>query len=289
MTSSVTIDFDRKESGELLAGEVVKGHLILDLVRTTLIKRVEFEVVGDSRVFWSEQNVQQSLGTLNVESSVQLFKFEEVLLEEGVLQAGQHEIPFKFDLSGQNVASSFKGQCGAIKYQMTVTVTSTNIQPMSTCEKMKVKCPLVLSGEVSAFEKVKKVCPGLLGDVTLSANLNRQYASCPGCILFDAEFKNMSNFGLAPKVSLYQKETYTGSSFASLVVKKKIVVKKVCRLFGQSIPAKQTVVWNGQKLALDQSVSSSVLNCTNIKVEHFIRIKFGLVTSKLFVDLPVLI
>lgn len=206
-----------------------------------------------------------------------------------MLQAGRHEFAFSFQLPEEGLVTSFEGKHGSIRYWVKAKLH----RPWTTVKKVKkeftviepidINTPALLAPQADAKEKMARIWYCNLGQVSLSAKIDRKGYTPGEVIPIFAEIDNGTARTVIPKAALIQTQAFIARG---TMKQKKSVVST---LHGDSIPGRKRELWHGRALKIPP-LGPSILHCRIIRVEYTLKVWVEIPgTSKLALELPLVI
>ncbi|XP_028672511.1 arrestin domain-containing protein 2 isoform X1 [Erpetoichthys calabaricus] len=279
------------------SGDVLSGRVLLELSRTSRVTSLKLHAVGYAKVHWTESRSagSSSAYTQNYSDEVDFLNHRETLLqaednnEPKVLQAGRHEFPFSFQLPEDTLVTSFEGKHGSIRYAVKVKLhrpwcTVKKIkQEFTVIEPIDINTPALLAPQAGAKEKMARLLYRNIGQVSLTAKIDRKGYTPGEMIPIFAEFYNSTYRSVVPKAFITQTQTFIARG--TMKQKKSVVAT----LNGDTIGAKKRDTWHGRAIKIPP-VGPSILQCRIIRVEYNLRVCVHVPgTSKLSLELPLVI
>ncbi|XP_061077694.1 arrestin domain-containing protein 4-like [Conger conger] len=301
------IVFDNEQKNGYCSGEIVSGHVLLDLLAVTQIKAIKITARGCAQVCWNEgpcgasspitaPMATPSLGHC-IKEEVEYFGASQTLIEttgsedgEWVrLDAGRHELAFRFELPQRPLVSSFVGRHGKVQYGVNAVLQRPWAQDQSVNREfpvlshIDVNSPPLLSAVSTNKEKMISWWIFTSGPVSLSVNIDRK-GYCNGeMIPIYAEIENCSSRIVVPKATIYQIQTCLAKG------KTRTYRQAVASVRGNHIPSGSSDTWNGKTLKIPP-LPPSVLNSALIRVEYSLAVTVQIPGArKLTAELPIVI
>ncbi|XP_064168446.1 arrestin domain-containing protein 4-like [Anguilla rostrata] len=301
------IVFDNEQKNGYCSGEIVSGHVLLELLTATQIKAIKITARGCAQVCWNEGPCRASspisapmatpsLGHC-IKEEVEYFGASQTLMEttgsedgEWVsLDAGRHEFAFRFVLPQRPLVSSFVGRHGKVQYWVNAVLQRPSAQDQSVRREFPVLChidvnsPSLLSPVSTNKEKMISCWIFTSGPVSLSVNIDRK-GYCNGEVIpIYAEIENCSSRLVVPKATIYQMQTFLARG------KTKTYRQAVASVRGNHIPSGSSDSWNGKALKIPP-LPPSVLNSALIRVEYSLAVTVQIPGArKLRAELPIVI
>ncbi|XP_077128069.1 arrestin domain-containing protein 2 [Ranitomeya variabilis] len=277
------------------SGASVSGKVLLELVSATKVESVKLHAGGYAKVHWTESRSAGSSTayTQNYSDEVEYLQLRETLLQTDngalhVLPAGKHEFPFTFQLP-ENLVTSFEGKHGCVRYWVKAKLH----RPWSTVKKAKkeftviepidINTPDLLAPQAGTKEKVAHAWYCNLGQVTVTAKIDRKGYTPGEVIPIFAEIDNCTSRTVVPKAAIIQSQTFTARG--TLKQKKSVVAT----LAGDAVPAGKRETWHGRALKIPP-LGPSIIQCRIIKVEYALKVCVEIPgSSKLLLELPLVI
>ncbi|XP_073492960.1 arrestin domain-containing protein 2 isoform X2 [Phyllobates terribilis] len=279
--------------GGYTAGLVLAGQVVLELCKDIGVSALEVCAMGLASVHWLES---RSIGMNTVYSDftaheTYLRERQQLITDNGalhVLPAGKHEFPFTFQLP-ENLVTSFEGKHGCVRYWVKAKLH----RPWSTVKKTKkeftviepidINTPDLLAPQAGTKEKVAHAWYCNLGQVTVTAKIDRKGYTPGEVIPIFAEIDNCTSRTVVPKAAIIQSQTFIARG--TLKQKKSIVAT----LAGDAVPAGKRETWHGRALKIPP-LGPSILQCRIIRVEYALKVCVEIPgSSKLLLELPLVI
>ncbi|XP_028672512.1 arrestin domain-containing protein 2 isoform X2 [Erpetoichthys calabaricus] len=292
---SFTVHLDGGDDAVFRRGEPLTGEVVLELARPIRVRSLSVTVRGDATVHWLEnRSVGMNIVYNDYSDSDNYFKKRRHLIREDnnepkVLQAGRHEFPFSFQLPEDTLVTSFEGKHGSIRYAVKVKLhrpwcTVKKIkQEFTVIEPIDINTPALLAPQAGAKEKMARLLYRNIGQVSLTAKIDRKGYTPGEMIPIFAEFYNSTYRSVVPKAFITQTQTFIARG--TMKQKKSVVAT----LNGDTIGAKKRDTWHGRAIKIPP-VGPSILQCRIIRVEYNLRVCVHVPgTSKLSLELPLVI
>ncbi|KAG8594344.1 hypothetical protein GDO81_001156 [Engystomops pustulosus] len=279
--------------GVYSAGDVLTGQVVLKLCKTVRVSALEVCARGLATVHWLET---RSIGMNTVYSDftaheTYLRKRQHLLRDNGtinVLPAGRHEFPFTFQLP-ENLVTSFEGKHGCVRYWVKAKLH----RPWSTVKKAKkeftviepidINTPDLLAPQAGTKEKIAHAWYCNLGQVSVTAKIDRKGYTPGEVIPIFAEIDNCTSRTITPKAAIIQSQTFIARG--TLKQKKSVVAT----LNGDAVPAGKRETWHGRALKIPP-LGPSIIQCRIIRVEYVLKVCVEIPgSSKLLLELPLVI
>ncbi|KAG8594348.1 hypothetical protein GDO81_001156 [Engystomops pustulosus] len=263
--------------GVYSAGDVLTGQVVLKLCKTVRVSALEVCARGLATVHWLET---RSIGMNTVYSDftaheTYLRKRQHLLRDNGtinVLPAGRHEFPFTFQLP-ENLVTSFEGKHGCVRYWVKAKLH----RPWSTVKKAKkeftviepidINTPDLLAPQAGTKEKIAHAWYCNLGQVSVTAKIDRKGYTPGEVIPIFAEIDNCTSRTITPKAAIIQSQTFIARG--TLKQKKSVVAT----LNGDAVPAGKRETWHGRALKIPP-LGPSIIQCRIIRVEYVLKVMF---------------
>ncbi|CAI9598045.1 unnamed protein product [Staurois parvus] len=277
-------------------GDTVSGKVLLELLADdTKVESVKLHAGGYAKVHWTESRSAGSSTayTQNYSDEVEYVNLRETLLSTdngtlNVLPAGRHEFPFTFQLP-ENLVTSFEGKHGCVRYWVKAKLH----RPWSTVKKAKkeftvlepidINTPDLLAPQAGTKEKIAHAWYCNLGQVSVTAKIDRKGYTPGEVIPIFAEIDNCTSRNVVPKAAIIQSQTFIARG--TLKQKKSVVAT----LAGDSISAGKRETWHGRALKIPP-LGPSILQCRIIRVEYALKMCVEIPgCSKLLLELPLVI
>ncbi|XP_043946689.1 arrestin domain-containing protein 2 isoform X2 [Protopterus annectens] len=285
---------EHRQGQVLLPGEFISGYVLLELIRTISVRSLKVTARGLAAVHWLES---RSVGANTIDNDYSSYedyfwRCEQLITENDevtVLQAGRHEFAFSFQLPEEGLVTSFEGKHGSIRYWVKAKLH----RPWTTVKKVKkeftviepidINTPALLAPQADAKEKMARIWYCNLGQVSLSAKIDRKGYTPGEVIPIFAEIDNGTARTVIPKAALIQTQAFIARG---TMKQKKSVVST---LHGDSIPGRKRELWHGRALKIPP-LGPSILHCRIIRVEYTLKVWVEIPgTSKLALELPLVI
>ncbi|XP_008499160.1 arrestin domain-containing protein 2 isoform X3 [Calypte anna] len=288
-----SLSVELEQEGAWGSGELLRGHVRLELRGTLSIRALEVLAQGRATVHWLE-SLSVGLNTVYRDyTAYQTFLHRRSWLipdngEVTILQAGRHEFPFTFQLP-ETLATSFEGKHGSVRYWVKAKLH----RPWATVKKVKkeftviepidINTPALLAPQAGAKEKLARAWYCNRGQVSVTAKIDRKGYTPGEVIPIFAEIDNGTSRAVVPKAAIVQTQTFIARGTKK---QKKAVVTTIV---GDSIAAGKREVWHGRALKIPP-VGPSILQCRIIQVEYSLKVCVDIPgTSKLLLELPLVI
>ncbi|CAB1314152.1 unnamed protein product [Coregonus sp. 'balchen'] len=194
--------------------------------------------------------------------------------------------PFSFQLPEETLVTSFEGKHGSVRYWVKVKLH----RPWATVRKIKkeftviepidINTPALLAPQAGTKDKMARVWYRNLGQVSITAKIDRKGYTPGEVIPVFAEFDNATSRSVVPKAYITQTQTF----IARGTMKQKQAV--VATLSGDVVGAQRREIWHGRAIKIPP-VGPSILQCRIIKVEYMLKVCVDVPgTSKLCLELP---
>ncbi|RUS79983.1 hypothetical protein EGW08_012248 [Elysia chlorotica] len=271
------------------SGQVLQGHVILELEKDTKVKGIRMVIRGKAFVHWSEQSMrgpgESRFKSIRHHSATEeYFDFSQQLLSKGaesghqeekrVLEAGQYTYPFQFRIP-TTAPSSFEGQYGFIRYWVKVTIERPWKGDKSVKKLFSVICPVDLNREPTASEpisreKEKRLCClcCVSGPIRASVRL-AQKGYVPGEPLY-----------VYGDVTNHSRRKIGGTSVELLMTtifhtptKSRTVTQQVARLHHGSLPSGGSASWDGDQLVLPPLPPSYMIGCSIMTIKYTLELR----------------
>lgn len=288
-----SVELSPSSYGVYTAGELLSGQVVVELCKALKISALEVCATGLATVHWLET---RSIGMNTVYSDftaheTYLRKRHHLIRDNGtlnVLPAGRHEFPFTFQLP-ENLVTSFEGKHGCVRYWVKAKLH----RPWSTVKKAKkeftvlepidINTPDLLAPQAGTKEKIAHAWYCNLGQVSVTAKIDRKGYTPGEVIPIFAEIDNCTSRNVVPKAAIIQSQTFIARG--TLKHKKSVVAT----LAGDTIPAGKRETWHGRALKIPP-LGPSILQCRIIRVEYALKICVEIPgCSKLLLELPLVI
>ncbi|KAM4709174.1 arrestin domain-containing protein 2 isoform 1-T1 [Discoglossus pictus] len=277
------------------SGDFVTGKVQLELVADAKVESVKLHAGGYAKVHWTESRSAGSSTayTQNYSDEVEYVNLKETLLQTDngtltVLPAGRHEFPFTFQLP-ETLVTSFEGKHGNVRYWVKAKLH----RPWSTVKKTKkeftviepidINTPDLLAPQAGTKEKTAHAWYCNLGQVSVTAKIDRKGYTPGEVIPIFAEIDNCTSRTVMPKAAIIQSQTF----IARGTMKQKKAV--VATLAGDSVLPGKRESWHGRALKIPP-LGPSIMQCRIIRVEYSLKVCVEIPgSSKLLLELPLVI
>ncbi|XP_056428861.1 arrestin domain-containing protein 2 isoform X1 [Hyla sarda] len=277
------------------SGDAVSGKVLLELVSDCKVESVKLHAGGYAKVHWTESRSAGSSTayTQNYSDEVEYMDQKETLLQTdngtlNVLPAGKHEFPFTFQLP-ENLVTSFEGKHGCVRYWVKAKLH----RPWSTVKKTKkdftviepidINTPDLLAPQAGTKEKIAHAWYSNLGQVSVTAKIDRKGYTPGEVIPIFAEIDNCTSRTVMPKAAIIQSQTFIARGTSK---QKKSVVATMA---GDAVPAGKRETWHGRALKIPP-LGPSIIQCRIIRVEYSLKVCVEIPgSSKLLLELPLVI
>ncbi|XP_064424531.1 arrestin domain-containing protein 2 isoform X2 [Latimeria chalumnae] len=276
------------------SGDTLRGRAILHLTKEVRVTSIKVSVKGVAMAHWLEsRSVGISIVYTDHSSQDIYFKKRRYLIQDNgdltVLQAGRHEFPFSFQLPEETLVTSFEGKHGSIRYWVKAKLH----RPWATVRKVKkeftvlepidVNTPALLAPQAGTKDKMARLWYCNLGQVSLSAKIDRKGYTPGEVIPIFAEIENCTSRTVVPKAAIVQTQTFIARG--SVKEKKSVAATMI----GDAVGAKKRELWHGRALKIPP-IGPSILQCRIIHVEYALRVWVEIPGSnKLTLELPLVI
>ncbi|KAM4709175.1 arrestin domain-containing protein 2 isoform 2-T2 [Discoglossus pictus] len=279
--------------GVYTPGELVTGQVVLELCKELRVTALEVCARGLATVHWLET---RSIGMNTVYSDFTAYETylrrrQHLIRDNGtltVLPAGRHEFPFTFQLP-ETLVTSFEGKHGNVRYWVKAKLH----RPWSTVKKTKkeftviepidINTPDLLAPQAGTKEKTAHAWYCNLGQVSVTAKIDRKGYTPGEVIPIFAEIDNCTSRTVMPKAAIIQSQTF----IARGTMKQKKAV--VATLAGDSVLPGKRESWHGRALKIPP-LGPSIMQCRIIRVEYSLKVCVEIPgSSKLLLELPLVI
>ncbi|XP_041086642.1 arrestin domain-containing protein 2 isoform X4 [Polyodon spathula] len=288
---SFSVELEGPEDAVFTSGEMVCGKVVLDLGREIKVRSLKVVGSGEATVHWTQnRSVGVNIIYNDYSSSQTYFRKRFRLIRDNgeltILQAGKHEFPFSFQLPEETLVTSFEGKHGSIRY----CVKAKLHRPWNTVKKIKkeftviepidINTPALLASQAGNKDKMARMWYRNLGQVSLTAKIDRKGYTPGEVIPIFAEFDNSTHRSVVPKAYITQTQTFIARG--TMKQKKSVVAT----LSGDAVGARKRETWHGRAIKIPP-VGPSILQCRIIRVEYTLRVCVDVPgTSKLSLELP---
>ncbi|XP_078527072.1 arrestin domain-containing protein 2-like isoform X2 [Lissotriton helveticus] len=290
---SFQVELEGSAHGLYRSGEALCGQLVLELGREMKVRALEVCARGVAAVHWLES---RSVGMNTVYSDYTSFESylrrrQHLIRDNGaltVLPAGKHEFPFSFQLP-ETLVTSFEGKHGSVRYWVKAKLH----RPWATVKKAKkdftviepidINTPALLAPQAGTKEKNARAWYCSLGQVSVTAKIDRKGYTPGEVIPIFAEIDNATSRAVVPKAAIIQTQTF----IARGTMKQKKTV--VATMAGDPVGAGKRETWHGRALKVPP-LGPSITQCRIIRVEYTLKMCVDIPgTSKLLLELPLVI
>ncbi|NP_001085332.1 arrestin domain containing 2 L homeolog [Xenopus laevis] len=277
------------------SGDTVTGKVLLELVAEAKVESVKLHVGGYAKAHWTESRSAGSSTayTQNYSDEVEYMNLRESLLHTDngtltVLPAGRHEFPFSFQLP-ETLVTSFEGKHGSVRYWVKAKLH----RPWCTVKKVKkeftviepidINTPDLLAPQAGSKEKIAHAWYCNLGQVSVTAKIDRKGYTPGEVIPIFAEIDNGTTRAVVPKAAIIQSQAFIARG--TMKQKKSVVAT----LAGDAVPAGKRETWHGRALKIPP-LGPSILQCRIIRVEYALKVYVEIPgSSNLVLELPLVI
>ncbi|KAM9331171.1 arrestin domain-containing protein 2 [Gastrophryne carolinensis] len=297
---AVVIDSPEEEeeggSPVFSSGDSVSGRVLLELLADTKVESVKLHAGGYAKVHWTESRSAGSSTayTQNYSDQVEYLNLRDTLLPRNdngalnVLPAGRHEFPFTFQLP-ENLVTSFEGKHGCVRYWVKAKLhrpwatVKKNKKEFTVIEPIDINTPDLLAPQAGTKEKIAHAWYCNLGQVSVTAKIDRKGYTPGEVIPIFAEIDNCTSRAVVPKAAIIQSQTFIARG--TMKQKKSVVAT----LTGDTIPAGKRETWHGRALKIPP-LGPSIIHCRIIRVEYSLKMCVEIPgSSKLLLELPLVI
>ncbi|XP_005101122.1 arrestin domain-containing protein 3 [Aplysia californica] len=286
------------------SGQVLQGHVILELTKNTKVSDIRMSFRGKAFVHWTEQAMRGPGESRYKEirhhsATEEYIDVSKHLLSRGstssstnnesrILEAGQYTYPFQFHIPPTS-PSSFEGQYGFVRYWVKVAIERPWKEDVSVKKLFSVVCPVDLNREPSADqpthnEKEKKMCClcCISGPISASLRLNKK-GYVPGETVFiQGDVNNLSS----RKIGSTSVELLMTTTFHT-PIKSRTVTHQVAKLHHGSIPSGGSDAWEGDRLVLPPLPPSYMIGCNVMDVRYTLELRAYPVGPAFVLTVPV--
>ncbi|XP_046545836.1 arrestin domain-containing protein 3-like [Haliotis rubra] len=288
--------------GVYFAGQMLQGHVILELNEPVKLKGIRITFRGRAFVHWTEQLMRGPGESRFREirhhaAKEEYFDVSHPLIPRGsgnndekrILAPGQYTYPFQFELPA-NLPSSFEGQHGYLRYWIKVTMEKPWKNDYSTKKVFTVLCPMDLNREPSSgvaspsVKKNKRLCCLCCRSGPVSAVLSvQQKGFVPGeAIVITGEVNNMSSRKMGGSSVELKMTTVFHST-----TKSRAITQQVGKLKRGPISCGDTDIWDGEKLIIPPLPPSFLLGCSIIDIKYIIELRVDPVGPAFDLSIPI--
>ncbi|KAG9330419.1 hypothetical protein JZ751_025421 [Albula glossodonta] len=288
---SFELELDRSDGAVYSGGEVLSGQVVLDLNREIKVRSMKVQSRGVATAHWLEnRSVGMNTACSDYTSKETYFRKRQHLIRDNgdvtVLPAGRHEFPFSFQLPEEALVTSFEGKHGSVRYWVKVKLH----RPWSAVRRIKkeftviqpidINTPALLAPQAGTKDRLARVWYRNLGQVSVTAKIDRKGYTPGEVIPIFAEFENSTSRTVVPRACITQIQTFIARG---TMKQKRSVVTAMC---GDAVAPLCRDSWHGHAIKIPP-VGPSILHCRIIKVEYVLRVFVDVPgTSKLSLELP---
>lgn len=277
---SVYLEHDIDEQYQYAPGEILRGKVVLDVLRKTLIRKIFVIIRGEGVVAWEDSQYG------SFQAAEEYVNLAHIIVEHShpnllVLNKGHHEFPFEYHLP-ENIPSSFIGKFGSVTYVIKGTAngqnpgeTSITSEPFLVLRRLKMpeQCKNSVHGQRS--KRMWSTCS--TGKITLNANLSQVGGTQGEDIYLNAEILNRSPCRVtAIQASLIMNSLYSAKKRA--IPFRQIVNK---RRDDYEVSSKTGRRWENIRLSLPPYIPETRLEyCDIIEITYTIQFRVEIVGGK---------
>ncbi|XP_041372265.1 arrestin domain-containing protein 3-like [Gigantopelta aegis] len=272
--------------GVYFTGQVLQGHVILELTEIIKLRGIRISFRGKAFVHWTDQSMRgagqsrfrevrhHSATEEYLDISLALLARGSKSEEKKILPPGQYTYPFQIELP-YNLPSSFEGQFGFVRYWVVVNIEKPWNTDYSVKKVFTVICPVDLNREPTAStssqcRKQKRMCCLCCRSGPVCAELCvNQKGYVPGEPLYiNAEVTNLSRRKMGvSSVALRMSVVFHTPG------KSRSVTQQVCKMKHGQVPAGETDLWEGEKMVIPPLPPSFLLGCNIIDIKYTIELR----------------
>uniref|UniRef100_A0A672FDY6 Arrestin C-terminal-like domain-containing protein n=1 Tax=Salarias fasciatus TaxID=181472 RepID=A0A672FDY6_SALFA len=255
------------------SGDVVSGHVTLEVVKECEIESLSVKFKGKSEVLWSERHGQT---TVVYHSKDKYFSIKHYFIQDkqqkdsNVVPPGCHVYPFTFQVPLKEMPSSFKGFAGKIVYLLEAKLSRSMRLNKKSSTKLNFVCktnptsvPELMAPQHESKDKKMKFFNS--GTVAMDVNLEKT-GFCQGeGLRVTAHINNSSTRDIKPKYCIYRKHSFFACE------KRKVDTRDLLKEVGDPIPP-STSTNVTRVITIPPDMEPSIRNCSNIMVEHRLRV-----------------
>ncbi|XP_052789810.1 arrestin domain-containing protein 4-like [Mya arenaria] len=284
----IELEHDIDEQYQYQPGEIIRGKIVIHLVRNTLIQSILLTIKGEGVCSWDDiYNGTQVSNENYIDASQTVYTSKDV----SYLDTGYHRLPFEYQLP-DNIPSSFIGKFGSVTYILKAIVQGErNSQPSIATEPFLVARKFILPDDMSqpqSFEESKTffaMCSW--GKLTINMQLSKM-GYVPGeDICLQAEVKNRSPL----RVTAIQ---------GSLIMNSSYLAQKQRQLFKQIVNKRRDDFeleegedrrWQHVRIGVPPYIPESALACCDIiDLSYVFQFRVELMGGKeLKIEVPIII
>lgn len=276
------------ESDTFTNGDVVTGQVTLEVVKECQIESLYIKFKGKSEVLWTERHGQT---TVVYHSKDKYFSMKHYFIRDvkqkaeneetfplcqnlqnysNVVAPGCHVYPFTFQVPLKEMPSSFKGSVGKIVYLLeaklsrSMRLSKKNSVKLNFASKMNFSnIPDIMEPQHESKDKKMKFFNS--GTVAMDVSLEKTGFRQGEGISVLAHIDNNSTRDIKPKYCVYRKHSFFVDT------KRKVDTKDLFKEVGEPIPP-STSTKVSRVIMIPHDMEPSIHNCSNIKVEHRLRV-----------------
>ncbi|XP_056145144.1 arrestin domain-containing protein 3-like [Lampris incognitus] len=270
------------------SGDCVSGEITVDLAKDCEVSCLSVKFKGKASVMWSERSGKTTVVYRSKDkyfSVTQFFIRQQRGPEEdnmplltdvngraysNILTTGSHVYPFTFQFPDQDMPSSYNGTYGKIVYSFEAKLSrsmrinskaSTKINFVSKVDPNSV--PGLMMPQYGSKDKKMKIFTS--GSVGMDVNLAKTGYHLGEGIKIMASVHNKSSREIKTKCCIYTKHSFFANG------KRKLCTKDLFKVVGESIPPSTNRIVTSI-IHIPPVITTSILNCSIIKVEYRIRV-----------------
>ncbi|XP_066448936.1 arrestin domain-containing protein 4 [Eleutherodactylus coqui] len=280
----MSIVLDNERTNGYAAGESVSGEVILELSEDIQVLGLHLRAHGGAFAALTV-NRGEWVECLNEKITILAASTG----ESNRFTAGNHKLPFNFQLPNGPLVTSFNGKYGSVQYRLT-SVLERPLLPayivhreLRVSSRIDVNSPSLLTPVQQSKEKTVGCWLCTSGPISLSARIGRK-GYCNGeAIPIYAEIENGSSRLVVPKAAIFQIQSFIVHG------KMKTHRQMLARVRGNHIASGSTETWNGKTLKIPP-VTPTITDCHIIRVDYVLAVYIHIPgAKKLKVELPLVI
>ncbi|XP_077087707.1 arrestin domain-containing protein 3-like isoform X1 [Siphateles boraxobius] len=270
------------------SGDLISGHVILDLAKDTKIQSLSVKIKGKAEVCWRERHkstvvysdkekyysverffVRENKTHGNVNDHEMMLRDPSGQPYSSIVAPGRHVYPFTLQLPRQHFPPTFKASVGKIVYTLETKLSrSMRISSKAKAEFLYFPSPDVSNPELMAPQyrtKDEQINLFSFGSVSMNIKTEKMGYYLGEGLKVLAEVQNNSSRAIKPKYCLYEKHSFFARG------KRKLHTHDLFKEEGEPIEpnSRKTVT---KVLPIPPSLTVSILNCRILKVEYRLRV-----------------
>lgn len=273
-------------------GDWLQGKCVLSLSEPLKFQTFYVEMEGESYAHWTRRRNKK---TVSYTSKVPYLQIKQVLLvsndatnnESIKLEAGTYEYAFAFQIPLGELPSSFQSNTGYIRYWLKAKVVRNWAPDIKTVVNFAMYNPPIYDPNVRPIEvsRQKELCCGCCASepITVQVILNKTGFQFGECVLISANFINPTDREMTPKVKLMTRITYSARGA------QKVEEVSLVKMTDQPLTEDTNLVWKDKAFLIPETVNS-IINCENIRLEHFLKVTLDIPGSiNVNIEYPIII